>query len=113
VRGPRKREGFVQAIIMLIDAKTKEISDYYTLAPPEGQTLIVFSDESKVEEVRAAVSSWAAKDGLAAGKMEMLEAETFDDAQQAVLLMSPHMSEVRFIPDSDPLVDSLLAYIRE
>jgi hypothetical protein len=28
------------------------------------------------------------------------------------VLMSPHMSEVRFIADSDPFVDSLLAHIR-
>ena len=102
----------MQAIIMLIDAQTREITDYYTVTPPEGLTLIVFSDESKLEEVRAAVNSWAAKDGLEAGKAELLEAETFEDAQQAVLLMSPHMSEVRFIPDSDPFVDTLLEHIR-
>lgn len=101
----------MQAVIVLVDPATQEISDYYTVTPPEGQTLIVFSDEAKLDEVLAAVTKWAAQDGLVAGSLA-LEAGTFDDAVQLVVLMSPHMSDVRFIADSDPFVNQLLAHIR-
>lgn len=101
----------MQAIILLVDPETSEISDYYTVTPPEGLTVIVFSDEAKLEEVLAAVTSWAAPEGLVAASTK-LEADTFEEAVQVVLLMSPHMSEVRFIPDTDPFVDTLLAHIR-
>jgi hypothetical protein len=106
----RRREN-VQAVIVLFDAVKEEISDYYTVTPPEGQTLIVFNDQAKLDEVLAAVTKWAAPDGLVAGAMS-LEASTFDHAVQLVILMSPHMSDVRFITDSDPFVDQLLAHIR-
>jgi hypothetical protein len=101
----------VQAVIVLIDPATEEISDYHTVTPPEGLSLIVFSDEAKLDEVLAAVIPWANREGLAGASVK-LEAETFEDAVQLVLLMSPHMSQVRFIPDTDPFVDSLLASIR-
>ncbi|HEY7195986.1 MAG TPA: hypothetical protein VH306_02240 [Gaiellaceae bacterium] len=101
----------MQAIILLLDPQTNEISDYHTVTPPEGLSVIVFSDEAKLKEVLHAVTPWAAEDGLVAGSVE-LEAETLDEAVQVVLLMSPHMSQVRFIPDTDPFVDTLLANIR-
>jgi hypothetical protein len=101
----------LQAIIVLLDSAASEISDYYTVSPPEGPTLIVFNDRSKLEEVLAAVVKWANPQGLRAASME-LEVKTFDDAAQAVVMMSPHMADVRFITDSDPFVDALLEHIR-
>ena len=101
----------MQAVIVLLDPATQELSDYYTVTPPEGPTLIVFNDEAKLDQVLPAVIQWANRDGLLAGAMK-LEATTFEDAVQLVLFMSPHMSDVRFITDSDPFVDQLLAHIR-
>jgi hypothetical protein len=101
----------VQSVIVLVDPEKEEITDYYSLAPPEGPTIIVFSDDDKLREVQAAVQAWAAQDGLAAALLE-LQAESYDDAISSLTLMSPHLSQMRFVQDSDPLVDSLLAHIR-
>ena len=101
----------MQAVIVLLDPATQELSDYYTVAPPEGQTLIVFNDQAKLDQILPAVTQWAAQDGLVAGALTLEEATTFEDAVQLVMLMSPHMSDVRFIDDSDPFVGELLAHI--
>lgn len=110
---PRGERGkaIVQAVIVLVDPEKGEITDYYSVTPPEGPTIVVFGDDGKLREVQAAVQRWVEQEGLVAGLLEV-EADTFEDAIAALTLMSPHLSRMRFVPDSDPFLDGLLAHIR-
>jgi hypothetical protein len=98
------------SVIVLLN-QDLEMTDLYSMNIVGRETIIVFDDEEKLEEVRAAVGQWAAGDGLTAATMA-LEAETFEDSERLLTMMSPNLAGTRFVPDTDPVVDQLLAHIR-
>jgi hypothetical protein len=86
-------------------------TDFFTMNIVGRQTIIVFTDEQKLEEVRVAVSRWIAAEGLLAATLA-LEAETVEDAERLLIFMSPNLASARFVPDTDPVFSRLLARIR-
>lgn len=98
------------SVIVLLN-QDLELTDFYSMDIVGRQTIIVFEDEAKLGEVRDAVGRWAAQDGLTAATLA-LGAESVDEAEQLLTTMSPNLAAVRFVPDTDPVVDGLLAHIR-
>jgi hypothetical protein len=99
------------SVIALLN-QDHEITNLYSMNIVGRQTIIVFDDEQKLDEIHAAVSRWAAQDDLIAATMA-LRAETVDDAERLLITMSPGLAGTRFVPDTDPVVDELLAHIRD
>src|SRR4051794_11249444 len=97
-------------VIALLN-QNREITDLYSMSIVGRQTIIVFDDEQRLAEVLAAVSRWAAQDGLIAAKMA-LKTQTVDDAERLLIATSPNLASARFVPDTDPVVDELLTHIR-
>jgi hypothetical protein len=98
------------SVIVLLNQEL-EITDLYTMDIIGRQTVIVFSDEQKLDEVQTTVSLWAAQDGLTAAVMN-LEAQRVEEVEQLLRAMSPGLGQLRFVSDTDPVVDRLLEHIR-
>jgi hypothetical protein len=104
------------SVIVLVNApngeESPEISDFYSVNTPQGQAVIVFDDDERLEEVRSAVHDWARSDGLLAATMN-LNADTPAEAVELLRQMFPPLSNMRFLLDEDPFVDELLQHIRQ
>lgn len=98
------------SVIVLLNRELQP-TDFYSMNIVGRETIIVFTDEQKLEEVLAAVGRWAANDDLTAAALA-LEAETAEEAERLLTAMSPNLASTRFVPDTDPVVDQLLAHIR-
>src|SRR5918994_1075821 len=55
----REEGGSMPSVIVLVNApngeESPEISDFYSVNTPQGQAVIVFDDDERLEEVRSAV----------------------------------------------------------
>jgi hypothetical protein len=106
----------VPPIIVLVNpnspADNPEITDFYAVNTSEGQGIIIFENEEKLEEVRAAAQEWAKADGLLAASMN-LYAATPAEAVELLVQMSPHLRQMTFLSDDDPFVDQMLQHIRQ
>jgi hypothetical protein len=98
------------SVIVLLNQELQP-TDFYSMNVVGRETIIVFTDEQKLEEVLAAVGRWAANEDLTAAALA-LEAETAEEAERLLTAMSPNLASTRFVPDTDPVVDQLLAHIR-
>jgi hypothetical protein len=104
------------SVIVLVSApageESPEISDFYSVEPPEGRAVIVFDDAERLEEVRSAVNDWARSDGLFAATLDV-SADTSAEAVDLLRQMFPPLANLRFLLDDDPFVDELIQHIRQ